>query len=63
MKKKIEEILGVNYVTPHSPADGVAFKEGLYQCGDCFCTIQKVHTHSHNERLVKPLLDLFKKHK
>ena len=58
MKKKIEQILGVYYVAPHSSPDGVNFKQP--RCGDCFCTIQKVHSHSSNQELVKPLLALLK---
>ena len=58
MKKKIEQILGVYYVSPHAPPDGSNFKES--RCGDCFCTEQKVHTHSENVEFVKPLLKLFK---
>mgnify|MGYP001595780817 CR=1 FL=1 len=58
MKKKIEKILGVYWVAPHVSPDGVTFK--VSNCGDCFCTIQKVHTHSRNEEFVKPLLTLFK---
>jgi hypothetical protein len=35
----------------------VAFKEP--RCGDCWCTIQEVHTRSDNAELVQPLVDLF----
>lgn len=59
MKKKIEEILEVYYVSPHVPMDGKKYKQP--RCGDCFCTVQQVHTHSSRESLVKPLLELFKK--
>lgn len=61
MKKKIEEILNVVYLAPHAPPPGSTFKER--RCGDCFCTDQKVHTHSQNVEYVKPLLDLFKNKK
>lgn len=58
MKKKIEQILEVYHVAPHAPAAGTTWKYN--RCGDCFCTIQKVHSHSRNEQYVKPLLELFK---
>lgn len=61
MKKKIEAILGIYYVAPHSSPDGVTFKQP--RCGDCFCSIQKVHTHSGDEELVKKFVDLFKEYK
>ena len=61
MKKKIEQILHVEYLSPHAPPDGTTWK--YRRCGDCFCTEQKVHTHSMNEEYIKPLVELFKKEK
>ena len=58
MKKQIEEILGVYYVAPHASSSGTEWKHP--RCGDCFCTIQEVHTHSRNVEYVQPLLELFK---
>ena len=61
MKKEIEKILGIYYVSPHVSIDGKKWNER--PCGDCFCTLQEVHTHNDGEELVQPLLDLFKKYK
>ena len=58
IRKEIERILNVYYVSPHASPSGTTWKEP--RCCDCWCTIQEVHTHSNNEEYVKPLLDLFK---
>ena len=59
IQREIEQILGVYYVSPHVSQDGVAFDEP--RCGDCWCTIQEVHTHSDNAEYVQPLVDLFQR--
>ena len=48
LKKKIIEAnpekFGCYFVSPHSWADGESFDSP--RCGDCWCTIREVHTHS-----------------
>ena len=60
MKKKIEEILGVYWVSPHAPPPEAEWKNP--PCGDCFCGIQRVHSHSRNQEFVYPLMKLFKEY-
>lgn len=55
-KKQLEQILGVWRLSPHASPDGVTFKEP--RCADCWCTIQKVHTH--DERAEKILQEILK---
>ena len=44
IKKEIERLMGINYMSPHAPPYGAKFGEP--RCGDCFCIDQSVHTHS-----------------
>lgn len=48
-EKKLNKIFGIYYIAPHASPDGVHFDEP--RCGDCFCTIQEVHTHASQKEL------------
>jgi hypothetical protein len=58
-RKKIAEILGVYYVSPHSSIEEREWNHP--RCGDCFCTIQKVHTHNgKGEEQLKAIISLLR---
>ena len=44
LKKELNRIMDIRYVSPHAPMYGKSFEEP--RCGDCFCTDQSIHTHA-----------------
>lgn len=57
-EKKLLSDLWIGVYSPHAPADGTTWD--YPRCGDCFCTIQEVHTHNGQSLSeIKQALQLF----